>query len=1017
MEVLGGVILVVLGLAICVSPFAFLFERRRWRRYARDSDERMADLKRHVSFLETELSQLREDFRAFQERFAAREAAAPSIPVAEQAKPAPPLRVISREAPKVTVSPPPGSATAGPAPAVAPGATPAGPVPAAPVVRPPRVVLAAPEGPSLKERLRSALAIEEVLGANWLNKIGIVVLVFGVAFFLSYQLRQLGPADRVLVGYTVSGALLGSGLFFERRDRYRILARAGIGGGWALLFFTTYAMHHVPAAKVIASQAFDLVLLLVVAAAMIAHTLRYRSQVVTALAFFLALSTVTISRSNMFSLSASAILVVGLAVVAARMRWFELEVFGLLATYLNHYYWLRSIIEAMGAQRQMFPEYPASAALLLFYWAAFRASYLVRRVEDRHQENVSTAAALLNTLLLLAVMRYQSVRPALAFWFLLGVGAVETLLGQLRLTRQRRTAVVILSIIGIVLLIGAFPLRFSGAQLSVLWLVSAAAVFLAGVFTREIVFRRLGMLAAVLAAGHLLAVDAARVLGARLDGADMAGQPLLAALFALAALFFYGKSHIVLRRWPHLFQVALDRVCLEGFSYGGGVLAVVGAWVAWPGVWTAVAWAALGLSLAIAANRLALPALSFQAHLMALGAVLRVLTVNLEAAATYQHITLRLITVSLVAALLYLSSRWSPPGELRRFREIPAAYTWAASALVGLLIWYELQPAGVALGWSMLGLILFESGLERRSTHLRLQGYAALAAGFLRIFYVNFNAEGIAGELSPRFYTTLPLAGAFYYVYWQLENRRKDSLQLDRRLRVFQVCSYLGTLTLVAMMRFELDLDWVAAAWAALVLLLLMIAWRTGRTVFFGQGLLLSLAVLFRTAFHNFYERSGLPSPWLQGRLLCVGTTIALLFICLLLALQRRGTRPAQPGGQHWFVRMLGACERYPEQLLFFIILILSTVLLALAMAGGMVTVAWGLQGVAVFLFALWAQERSFRLAGLGLLLLCVGKIAFWDAWGLDPRDRYLTFIVLGSALLSVSFVYTRYRERIRAYL
>ena len=45
-----------------------------------------------------------------------------------------------------------------------------------------------------------------------------------------------------------------------------------------LLFFTTYAMYHVQAAHVLSSQGLDLILMLAVAAGMVWHTLRYRSQ-------------------------------------------------------------------------------------------------------------------------------------------------------------------------------------------------------------------------------------------------------------------------------------------------------------------------------------------------------------------------------------------------------------------------------------------------------------------------------------------------------------------------------------------------------------------------------------------------------------------------------------------------------------------------------------------------------------------------------------------------------------------
>jgi hypothetical protein len=39
------------------------------------------------------------------------------------------------------------------------------------------------------------------------------------------------------------------------------------------------------------------------------------------------------------------------------------------------------------------------------------------------------------------------------------------------------------------------------------------------------------------------------------------------------------------------------------------------------------------------------------------------------------------------------------------------------------------------------------------------------------------------------------------------------------------------------------------------------------------------------------------------------------------------------------------------------------------------------------------------------------------DVWGLQPRDRYITFIIVGAALLFVSYLYSRYRDAIRQLL
>jgi uncharacterized membrane protein len=174
--------------------------------------------------------------------------------------------------------------------------------------------------------------------------------------------------------------------------------------------------------------------------------------------------------------------------------------------------------------------------------------------------------------------------------------------------------------------------------------------------------------------------------------------------------------------------------------------------------------------------------------------------------------------------------------------------------------------------------------------------------------------------------------------------------------------------------------------------------------------------VLFRTVLHNFYERSYFPAPAWQSRWITVGTAVTLLFATLPIAFQLR--KKNQPSEKSGLVRLLQSVVRRPEQVLFFIAVGLLTALLAVEMRHGMVTLSWGVEGLAVFVLALWLGERSFRLTGLGLLvLLCVGKIVLVDVWKLDPRDRYLTFIVLGAALLLVSFLYTRNREALRQYL
>jgi len=1043
-------IIIGLGLVgyILIAPLIALLRASAAERQVGQNQASWQKLTERVHALETQLKEVQGRVKAqatvlesalqeLRTASTAREVPAPAAPApiepskppvvavgaeAPSLEPPRPAAIVAPSAPALTA--PPAAATipkptALPASTAPPAAMPATKVPAPPPA-PPHLEMLGAHKPLSQETAKRVLNMEEVLGTDWLNKLGMIILVIGVALFLAYEMTNLRPFGKVILGFAVSGAFLGAGFFFERRERWRILARAAMGGGWALLYFTTYAMNHIEAARVLESESWDFVLLLMVAAAMVAHTLRYNSRVVTGLAFLLAFSTINISHGGATSLIASAILAVALVVIVGKRRWFDMEVLAILAIFLNHFLWLYPIIEPMGAHHHPFRELVPSSVLLIFYWLVFRVSYIFRRIDAPQEENISTVAALLNTFLFHALIKYQSVHPELAFWFLLSVGAVEFTLGQLPVTRRRRTAFVILSTLGATLMVAAFPYRYSGGSLSVIWLAEAEALFLAGVFTREILFRGLGIAVELLVAGHMFFVDTHHLFDLREAKAMDFSDPRRAAVFALAALVIFANAHWVPRRWPDLLKTEFEKKYYRLQSYLGGFLMLAAIWAVCTEPWLAVGLAASAVLLAVVGARWKIEELSVLANSFALLGFLRVVFANFAVVEVSYFNARAVISICLAAALLYIASRWIGfPTPVRTFR-IPEAYTWVATFVVALLAWYQLWPASVALGWALIGLVLFQLGFERRSASLRLQSYVLFMASFFRIFFVNFNANEPVGQLSPRLYTALPLALLFYFVYGRLEHRPEKFFATDSRLRAADLHCYLGTITVAAAMRFELSPDWIAAAWSGMVCLFVLIAWRYGRRIFLGQALLLAAAVFFRTILHNFYQRSYFPppSPW-SGGWMTTGTSIALIFLALLVARRLKLPRPEGPSEEAgWLKRALATLNRNPAQVFFFVSFILLTCLLYVELhTHGMATVAWGAEAVGVFLFALAVKERSFRLSALFLLLICVAKIVFVDVWGLTPRDRYLTFIVLGAALLSVSFLYTRYREVLREYL
>jgi uncharacterized membrane protein len=96
---------------------------------------------------------------------------------------------------------------------------------------------------------------------------------------------------------------------------------------------------------------------------------------------------------------------------------------------------------------------------------------------------------------------------------------------------------------------------------------------------------------------------------------------------------------------------------------------------------------------------------------------------------------------------------------------------------------------------------------------------------------------------------------------------------------------------------------------------------------------------------------------------------------------------------------------------------LLLTAVLYGQVSGGMLTVAWGTAGLSLLSCGFLLRDRTLRYEGLALLLTCTLKLFFYDLRNLETPYRILSFIVLGLILMSVSWIYTRFRDQVRRIL
>ena len=288
-------------------------------------------------------------------------------------------RLSTVERTRGVAAPPPESvsatpSTAGPTPEATPLATRwEGPVAQAPPVLPKR------RSPRAVER-----EWEQILGGNWLARIGVLALVIGAGFFLKYAFDNdwIGPTGRVILGIVVGLGLIGGGHYWRRR--YPTFAQALSGGGIAILYLSIFA----------ASGIYDLVniyaafgFLFLVSSASAGLAILYNAMalaIIGILGAFIAPLIMAVSPAGAPGAAGAArsfwllvyVMVVDLGVLALstfrNWRWFTLlALIGSLATYGAWYGWYGddvSLLTSEGSLTLIFLIFVGATTLYHFVW-------------------------------------------------------------------------------------------------------------------------------------------------------------------------------------------------------------------------------------------------------------------------------------------------------------------------------------------------------------------------------------------------------------------------------------------------------------------------------------------------------------------------------------------------------------------------------------------------------------------------------------------------------------------------
>jgi uncharacterized membrane protein len=90
---------------------------------------------------------------------------------------------------------------------------------------------------------REKTPIEEFIGTNLLNKVGIAILVLGISYGVKYSIDHelINPITRIILGYLAGLILIG--IAIKIKPNYKTFSAVLLSGGMAALYFITFAAY------------------------------------------------------------------------------------------------------------------------------------------------------------------------------------------------------------------------------------------------------------------------------------------------------------------------------------------------------------------------------------------------------------------------------------------------------------------------------------------------------------------------------------------------------------------------------------------------------------------------------------------------------------------------------------------------------------------------------------------------------------------------------------------------------
>lgn len=323
--------------------------------------------------------------------------------------------------------------------------------------------------------------LEKFIGENLINKIGIVIIIIGVAIGAKYTIENdlIGPLTRIVLGYLTGLGLLGVAI--KLKKKYENFSAVLISGAMAILYFITYLAHDLYG---LIPQIITFVFMLLFTVFTVYAAIQYNKQIIAhiglvgAYAVPFLLSDGSGRVGVLFSYMS--MINIGILIIAIKKYWKPLYSASFFLTWIIFISWYLS-----GYHKEEY--FVLGFIFLIIFFVIFYLIFLVYKLRKKESfRTTDVVLQLLNSFIFFGVgysmLRQHEFGKELLGVFTLVNAIIHFIVSVViyRLKLADRNLLYFVSGMVLIYITIAFPVQLDGNWVTLLWAGEAALLFWVG---------------------------------------------------------------------------------------------------------------------------------------------------------------------------------------------------------------------------------------------------------------------------------------------------------------------------------------------------------------------------------------------------------------------------------------------------------------------------------------------------------------------------------------------------------